>query len=35
MLLPRRSYSLFDEFFDNNIWGKGFDKFEAPSMSLV
>ena len=32
MLLPRRSYSLFDEFFDNNFWGKGFDKFEAPSM---
>lgn len=32
MLLPRRSYSLFDEFFDNGFWGKGFDKFEAPSM---
>ena len=32
MLLPRRNYSLFDEFFDNGFWGKGFDKFEAPSM---
>ena len=32
MLLPRRNYNLFDEFFDNDFWGKGFDKFEAPSM---
>ena len=32
MLLPRRNYNLFDEFFDNDFWGKGFSKFEAPSM---
>ena len=35
MLLPRRNYNLFDEFFDNDFWGKGFSKFEAPSMKKV
>lgn len=32
MLLPGRSYNLFDEFFGNDFWGKGFEKFQAPSM---
>lgn len=32
MLLPRRSYNLFDEFFNNDFWNRDFGKFEAPSM---
>lgn len=32
MLLPRRSYNLFDEFFNNDFWSRDFGKFEAPSM---
>ena len=32
MLVPRRSYNLFDDFFNNDFWGGDFRKFEAPSM---
>ena len=32
MLLPRRNYNLFDDFFNNDFWGRDFRKFEAPSM---
>ena len=32
MLLPGRSYNLFDDFFNNDFFGRDFRKFEAPSM---
>ncbi len=32
MLVPRRSYNLFDDFFNNDFFGRDFRKFEAPSM---
>ena len=32
MLAPRRSYNLFDDFFNNDFFGRDFRKFEAPSM---
>ena len=32
MLLPRRNYNLFDDFFNNDFWNRDFGKFEAPSM---
>ena len=32
MLLPRRNYNLFEDFFNDDFWGKDFRKFEAPSM---
>ena len=32
MLVPRRSYNLFDDFFNNDFFGRDFRKFDAPSM---
>ena len=32
MLLPGRSYNLFDDFFNNDFFGRDFRKFDAPSM---
>ena len=29
MLLPGRSYNLFDDFFNNDFFGRDFRKFEA------
>ena len=35
MLLPRRNYNLFDEFFDNDFWGVKISCIKTDDLHLI